>query len=188
MADWLQFLPGALIVLAAPGPTNTVMALAGAGGRRSPVMPVAAELAGYALAIALSDIVLLPLVAAWPAAALLVKLAIIAYLVVAAARLWRTPLTLDARGRTIGARDIFVTTLLNPKGFLIAVALLPLSDPHLGAHAAVFALLIVLTGLAWFWAGSRIATMSRERAVYIPRAGAVALLGFAALIGTAATS
>ena len=74
---------------------------AGAGGRRSPVIPVAAELAGYALAIALSDIVLLPLVAAWPPAALLVKLAIIAYLVVAAVRLWRTPLTLDARGRTI---------------------------------------------------------------------------------------
>jgi threonine/homoserine/homoserine lactone efflux protein len=186
MTDLLQFLLGALILLAAPGPTNTMLALAGAGSSRSPAGLLAAELAGYALAIGVSGLVLLPLIAAWPPAETIVKLAVAAYLIVAAVRLWRTPLDLEARRAAVGRRDVFLATVLNPKGLIVAVAVLPLGDPGLPLHAAIFALLVVATGAAWFWLGRRIGALSRERSIYIPRAGALALLGFAALVATAA--
>jgi threonine/homoserine/homoserine lactone efflux protein len=186
MTDPLQFLLGALILLAAPGPTNTILALAGAGSSRSPAGLLAAELAGYAVAIGLSGLVLLPIIASWPPAETIIKLAVAAYLILAAVRLWRTPFDLATRGAVVGARDVFLATLLNPKGLIVAVAVLPLSDPSLPLHAALFALLVVATGASWFWLGRRVASLSRERSVYIPRAGALALLGFAALVATAA--
>ena len=187
MTDPLQFLLGAVVLLAAPGPTNTIMALAGAGPSRSPAGLLAAELAGYAVAIVMSGLLLVPLIAWWPPASVIVKLAVAAYLVFAALRLWRTPLSLNFGVSAIGPRDVFLATLLNPKGLVVAVALLPFHDPSFLLHATMLAVLVGATGLAWFWLGRRIAALSRERSIYIPRIGAVALLGFAAIVATAAT-
>lgn len=186
MGDPLQFLLGALVLLAVPGPTNTLMALAGAGAPRSPLPFVVAALLGYGAIIGVSSIVLLPLLAHWPGAATIVKLVVAAYLVYLAYRLWLGRLSVAGALPAVTFRTVLLTTFLNPKGLIVVVAVLPMDAPHLWAYALSFAMLVAATSLGWFWLGTRIALLSGPHRTLAPDVGAVALLGFAALIAVSA--
>ena len=182
MTDPLQFLLTVVILLVPPGPTNTVMATAGAGAPRSPLPLLAAELAGYAAIIVLASLVLVPLVAAWPPAGVIIKLLVIAYLIFAAIRLWGRRIALDAMETVVGPRLVFFTTMLNPKGLIFAVAVFPHDHPQLWAYAGAFAVLVLTCGLIWFSLGRGLAALTGPRAAILPRVASVALLGFAALV------
>lgn len=181
MTDPLQFLLTVIVLLITPGPTNTMMATAGAGPTRSPVPLLAAELAGYACIITLASIVLVPLVAAWPPAGIAIKLLVIAYLIFAAVRLWGRRLVLNVPQALIGPRLVFATTFLNPKGLIFAVAVFP-HTPQIWLYALAFAALVGVCGFAWFSLGRGLARISGPRASLLPRVAAVALVGFAALV------
>lgn len=186
MTDPLQFLSAVILLLATPGPTNTVMATAGAGPRQSPLPLLLAELAGYTAIIAIASLVLVPLIAVWPPAGIILKLLVALYLVAAAVRLWTTPLAIDAATKLVGPRLVFLTTLFNPKGLVFAVAILPRDLSLIWPHAA-FAALVFACGFAWFTLGRGIAALSGRNASILPRVASVALVGFAVLlVGTAA--
>src|SRR5271157_1831827 len=87
------------------------------GVRRSLVL-IPAGAAGYLIAATLLGLALGPALAASPAAARILRLLIGAYLFVLAFRLWRKGSATDGRAAAVGAREVFVTTLLNPKALV----------------------------------------------------------------------
>jgi threonine/homoserine/homoserine lactone efflux protein len=185
MTDPLQFFLAVLLLLAVPGPTNTVMATAGATNRGEPPwLFMVAELAGYLSIIALARLIVLPLTESFPAVGTELKLIVVAYLLYAAFRLWRTRLVLDRTSDRISPRLIYVTTFLNPKGLVFALSIIPKSDPLLWAYFAGFAALVLAVGGTWFMGGRALAVLSGPRASLLPRLGALALTGFAAYLAS----
>jgi len=184
MTDPLQFLLTVAMLLLVPGPTNTLMATAGAGTPRSPLPLLAAELLGYVTIIALATVLLVPLVAAWPPAGIIIKLAVSAYLVFVAVRLWGRRVVIEDRQVAVGPRLVYVTTALNPKGLILAVAVFPHDHSQLWAFAGGFAVLVLACGYAWFSLGRGLAMLTGPRASILPRVASVALVGFAALVAS----
>jgi threonine/homoserine/homoserine lactone efflux protein len=184
MSDPLQFFLAVLTLLVTPGPTNTVMATAGAGPRRSPISLLLAELAGYLAIIWLARLALLPLIDLYPPAGIAVKVVVVAYLGYAAFRLWRNPIAVGNEAVVVGPRLVFFTTMLNPKGLIFAVAVFPGDHPQLYAYVAAFAVLVGVCGFTWFSLGRGLSLIVGRHASILPRVAAIALLGFAALLAT----
>src|SRR5690242_20022631 len=97
MTDPLQFLAAVFLLLAVPGPTNAVMAVAGGSNRSSPPwLFVGAMPAGYATRTAASRLLLLPLIGVVPPLGIALRLVVVLYLLFAAYRLWRGGPSRDA--------------------------------------------------------------------------------------------
>ena len=105
----------------------------------------------------------------------------IAYLLYVATRLWRTSLDLNRPTRPVGPKEVFLTTLLNPKGLILAVVVFPAEAAQLITFGAIFALIVLATGLAWFVLGRGLA-MAAGRTGLVSRLGSLSLLVFAALL------
>jgi len=117
----LPVLISILLLMAAPGPTNALLASHGAtsGGFRA-LVPVAAA---YGVALT-AYAMLLPFFSNAPQALVALKLICAAWLCVLAARCWRAT--------QVGAGGgFFMTTLLNPKAAFLALVL----PPSMGALA-----------------------------------------------------
>ncbi|MVA33791.1 hypothetical protein GOZ89_09190 [Agrobacterium vitis] len=148
------FLPAVLALLLAPGPTNTLMGVAGAqAGLWRVLRLLPAELAGYLTTI-------LPLVylgdelmARWPAAAVLLKIAAAIWVLVIAFKLWQAP----GQGKVLNqitASRIYLTTALNPKALVFGLVLLPAPDnPNFLPCLGLFCLLVSAVALLWGSAG-----------------------------------
>lgn len=104
MESPLVVLATALAVLAAPGPTNALLATSGAmrGVRRSLVLAPAVA-AGYLISVTLLGLALGPAIAAAPVAGRILRLLIGAYLFFLAFRLWRKGSSLKNAAREVGA-------------------------------------------------------------------------------------
>ena len=180
MTDPVQFILAVVLLLATPGPTNTVMATGGAVNRGEPPWPfMLAELGGYLAIVFTSRLALLPLIDVHPAAGVVLKCLVVAYLVLTAVKLWRTRPAADPTVGRISARMVFVTTFLNPKGLVFAVAVIPRDSPALLAYFLAFGALVLVIGLGWFIAGRTLGVLSGSRAAALPRLSAAALIGFA---------
>jgi threonine/homoserine/homoserine lactone efflux protein len=184
--DSLTFIAGSLALLAMPGPTNTLLAASGAeAGLRRSAHLLAAELAGYLLAILLIRALSEPLIAAYPGLAKLLQGLIAAYVAYLALRLWRRGAQPHAPGRCVTFPHVFATTLLNPKAAVFALVLLPAGMgpeailPRLGLLSA----LIATAGLGWVMLGAALQRRLRNPAAaglgY--RAGSVILLVLAVM-------
>jgi len=187
MTDPILFLLAVLTILGTPGPTNTLLATSGAmvGFQRS--LPLlAGELAGYAIAVAAIRILLGPLLAAVPLVGIGLKLAVIAYIVWMAIRLWRRGSGgLTEAGAEIKVRNVFLTTLLNPKALIFSLSVLPQEHPLLWAYVAAFFTVIPLAGSGWILLGRTVGLVAGERHTgTIRRVASVALFGFAGLIAS----
>src|SRR5689334_17768494 len=91
MADPLQFAFAVLLLLGVPGPTNTVMATAGAVNRGERVWSaLLAELVAYLAIVLLARFALLPLIDLYAWVGTVLKCAAVAFLAYAAIKLWRT--------------------------------------------------------------------------------------------------
>lgn len=147
------FLFGMAALLLAPGPTNTLMGLAGArGGLPRVVRLLPAELAGYLTTI-------LPLVwlgqgflQHWPMAAVLLKLAAAAWVMVLALRLWGAG---DGGTKAaVTAGRVYVTTALNPKALVFGLVFLPgIADPAFATRLALFSIMVAAAAVLWGLAG-----------------------------------
>lgn len=139
-----------LALLLAPGPTNTLMAVAGAShglGRVLRLLPV--ELAGYLTTVVPLALLGAGLASHAPRAALALKLVAALWVMVLAVRLWRSG-GAGGSGFRIGAGRIFITTLLNPKALIFGLVLLPapaLAD--FAARLSIFAALVLTAALVW---------------------------------------
>jgi len=144
-----------LVLLAAPGPTNTLLAVAGAerGWRPSlsliPVVPLAYLATTTPLALigaGLLDEV--------PSARAVVTLLAAAWVFHLAQGLWRGPRAQDGR-RVVTARQVAITTLLNPKALIVGLVLLPAANStHLLSNLLIFWAEAVAVSCLWTALGS----------------------------------
>ncbi|MGJ5175736.1 LysE family translocator [Bradyrhizobium oligotrophicum] len=123
------FVLSAAALLATPGPTNTLLATAGAGrGVRASVHLLLAELSGYLLAILTLRVVLGPVIATTPIVGHALRVAVVLYLLHLAVALWRHGSASAADVAPVTFRRVLITTLLNPKAIIFAFTLLPPAD------------------------------------------------------------
>lgn len=186
MTDPLLFFLAALALLAAPGPTNTLLATSGAtGGMRASLPSIGAALAAYLVAIAAYRLALAPLFAAHPVAGATLKVLVALYVVWLAIRIWRSATRVG--NSPPGMRDVFVATLLNPKGLIAALTILPADGPAMPWYLAVFAAIVVVAGFGWALLGRVLANAAGEGyRTFVPRAASVLLVGFAGLLAASA--
>jgi threonine/homoserine/homoserine lactone efflux protein len=143
-----------LALLLTPGPTNTLLFVAGSErGWSRALRLIPAEIAGYLsvtvpLAIAGGQLVA-SVPALRPAIAVLAGLWV-AYL---ALRLWRLPDPASGGAQAVSARSVLVTTMLNPKALIFGLVLLP-SPTQLTFNILLFATQIALVASAWSGLGA----------------------------------
>lgn len=186
-----SFLAGLVLLLIVPGPTNTLLATAGATtGLSSAFRLLAAEMLAYLIAVVLLGYALAPLLAQVPRLSTGLQVAASLYLVGTAFRLWRADPGRTPRDVVTG-RLVFTTTLLNPKSLVIAFGLMPagwtLGLPTALPHLALMALIIPAIGGLWLLAG-RLGTLGMGPGIArsAPRVSAMALALFAILLARAA--
>lgn len=146
-----EFMLALLALLLTPGPTNTLVALAGAErGWRGAMRLWPFEAAAYTLITVPLAIGGASFVAAQGTLRLTLTLIAAAWVSYLAVRMWRLPDRNMMGPEQNGAAKLFVTTLCNPKGFVIGLILLP-SQAHLTGAVAIFmAMLLAVSGI---WAG-----------------------------------
>lgn len=186
MTDFLAFAAAVIGLLAVPGPTNTLLATAGAAvGARSAFRLLPAEIGGYLVAIGFLTQAVAPLLAGIPAAPLVAKAIASLWLAWLAMRLWRGAGDFDrGNGSPICFRDVFLTTLLNPKAFIFAFGIFPAADARgLLPYAALFSVLVVACGGAWVLLGGAIGRSSRRWLARenVSRGSAIVLAAFSLL-------
>lgn len=149
------FFTAILGLLLTPGPTNTLMGLAGASaGPRRVVRLIPAEILGYLTTILPLALIGHTLLADFPMAAQAVKLAAAAWVMVLAVKLWGRG-SLDHMGGDITGWRVYVTTVLNPKALIIALVLLPSpAAPGFLSRLALFCLTAAGVALVWGGAGT----------------------------------
>lgn len=193
MIEALSFFAGSLALLATPGPTNTLLATSGAArGFRASLTLLWGELLGYMLSISVLIAAVGPVLAAMPAVGLALRVAICLYLLHLAWSFWTHGEAQIVDARPVTVRRVLVTTLLNPKAAIFAFVLIPpgmsgdlaASLPWMGPLCG----LIAAVGASWIALG---AAMRRGFQVAVTpqvcyRAGAIALLMFAGMIGVSA--
>jgi len=189
MTDEFSFIIVALALLATPGPTNTLLATSGAAsGFRKSLVLLFGEFLGYMIAIAVLIAAMGPIIARAPNFGLALRIVSGLYLLHVAWKLWGHTEEMLLRKGGVSLRQVFVTTLLNPKALILAFAIIPFgSTGDIGKSApwlAALSLLIAIVGSCWIAAGSALqkgmgATAS---ALKCCRPGAIVLTLFAALI------
>ncbi|MCZ0962572.1 LysE family translocator [Paracoccus benzoatiresistens] len=149
------FLSAVLGLLLTPGPTNTLMGLAGAsGGLRRVMRLLPAEILGYLTMILPLAFIGHGLMADHPLAAQIIKLTAAAWVMFLAVKLWGRG-SLAQAGGEITAGRVYLTTVLNPKALIIGLVLLPAP----GADAffprlAMFCLTAAGVAMIWGSAGA----------------------------------
>jgi threonine/homoserine/homoserine lactone efflux protein len=131
-----------------------------------------------------------PFVAAEPVFGQILSGLVCAYLVYMSLSLWRrSTLPLDV-ARPVTLTNVFIATLLNPKAIVFAFTVLPHTGSidlvQLAPWLVALVGFIALAGTSWIILGAAVIKGSGHGPRLGYRAGAVALLVFAMLLGTRA--
>ena len=150
-------------LLITPGPTNTLLFLAGAErGWRPSLRLIPAELAGYLLMVLPLALVGVALLHDAPRARAVVAIAAGLWVAWLAVKLW-LPQTEQNGPQRVSAGLVFTTTMLNPKALIFGLVLLPSPD-HLGGHLALFSSLVMAVAAGWAGFGAWLGGMSGKDA------------------------
>ncbi|HRQ81753.1 MAG TPA: LysE family transporter, partial [Azospirillaceae bacterium] len=155
MTDPILFLTAVMLVLLTPGPTNTLLAAAGAAGGakagwRLPLM----EAAAYLVSVSLLGWGIGPVAEAVPALKTALRLAAGLYLAYVAFTLWRSGVATLGERRAVGPAQVFTATLLNPKCLIFAFGLVPMDHPAAALYLAAFAGCVLTAGTGWLLLGA----------------------------------
>lgn len=185
--NFLTFVAATCFLLALPGPTNTLLATSGAGvGVSRSLYLLAAELAGYLLAIAVLRLALGPVVSDVPLVGAVLRVAVTVYVLCLAAMLWRFRASDLRSSAPVTFAQVLLATLLNPKAMVFAFLLLPLEAglADLLPWLATIALQIVVAGAGWVTLGATLGRGARRlgHPDLITRTGAVTLVAVTGLI------
>lgn len=176
------FVLALLALLATPGPTNTLLALAGSRQGRAAATLLPAELLGY-----LAAVLPLSLARLWvdPAAGslgTLLQIAAAVWVASLALRLGLQPPAGACDAPQVTPGRIFLTTLLNPKVLVVALVLMqPPSAPGYLSELAAFILLVPLIGLGWTRLGALLQGRGHPRRARLFQQGAALWLAALAL-------
>jgi threonine/homoserine/homoserine lactone efflux protein len=175
-----------LAILATPGPTNTLLATAGAtDGLRRALVLIPAEAVGYFTAIlglrlVLGPLVSEPLVGNSAMVIATLRLLVAGYLLWVSWRLWIRGADPATEGGTfITTGQVFLTTLLNPKAIVFALGIIPFAVPHVSLYLIAFQLMAAAVGILWIAGGAMLGRLAKNRSTLIPRMGAAILGVFA---------
>ncbi len=180
----LPFALSVALILAVPGPTNTLLsASGGTKDLRHAAELIAAEVVAYLTAIAVLRVAGHWATALLPGLAPLLQASIAAYLLVLAWQLWKSGTVAAAAESPVGPRQVFLVTLTNPKALVFAYGIFPaaLDGLVVAGHALVFALITAAVATTWILIGImlRRGLLSRGAAHLVPRIAAVVILVFA---------
>lgn len=182
-----QFTLTILLLLCTPGPTNTLMALGGFSRGWARALPlVAGELGGYLTVIVPVTTVAAPFFTAYPQASLIAKAAAAIWVLWLSYGLWNAEKK-SGRGVEISLRQVFLTTLLNPKALIIALVIMPHGAPlELLPWLGLFAGLVILAANGWILFGRMLGRTERFaiKPVLMRRVAAACLLVFAMILTT----
>lgn len=186
MSELLPFVFAVLALLATPGPTNTLMAAAGAQRGVARSLPLlAGELGGYFIAITVWIELVGAAAAGQPMVPVVAKFVAAAFLLWSAWKLWTNAERADLAQRGITLGRVFATTLVNPKALVFAFAIFP----HLGfvarlPYLGVFGTLVVGTAIGWMALGTIAARTSAGllTSSRVEQITAIALAVFATLL------
>lgn len=181
---------GALgLLLIMPGPTNTVLAVAGSErGFVRGVPLIFMVVFGYLTTVLVLLAFAAPLLHAHPALAKAVAVAAAVWVLTLAVRMWRS----GAQGKggdEFSALALYTTTVLNPKGLVIGLALLPEGTiTQIAPYLAAMVIVVSAVSLIWLSLGATaIRSLSLRHPVLVSRGAAGSLAVFAAaLAGRAA--
>jgi threonine/homoserine/homoserine lactone efflux protein len=188
MTDLPSFFFAVLLLLLVPGPTNTLLLTAGATqGLRRALPLLAAEALGYLVTIhlllVLTGLVIAQVAAIKPA----IQITCALYLLYLAWEIWRGSFAPQS-ARVISFHTVLITTLLNPKAFILAFAIVPYthtSDWRFDLpYFLIMQFTIVSAGFSWVALGALIRSgkIAHVPAALIQRGGAIALALFAGLL------
>lgn len=181
----IEFILAVAVLLATPGPTNTLMWLGGfSRGWRHALPLLTAEIAGYLTVVVPVATLAGPLLQQHPLLMDIAKLAASAWLLLLAIRLWRRSADAKAPGE-VRWLQVYTTTLLNPKALIVALVLMPPGTlATILPWLALFAALILVFGGCWIAAGSLVQRFGAGRIGprLARRVAAVFLVGFALLL------
>lgn len=190
MISATAFASAIVILLAVPGPTNSLLFLSGAErGFRPSLKLLFGEAAGYLSVVVPLATAAGPFFGSHPVAAASLKMVAAAWIAFLAFKLWNRPAS--ARGTSsVSVKGIFITTLLNPKALVIGLTIMPSGSlaeilPWIGLF------MVMLAGIAigWIAAGavaSQAASSSFDPARTLSRLAAALLVGFSMLMTTSA--
>ena len=187
MTDLILFLSASALLLAAPGPTNTLLGVSGAlvGIRRSLGLLVA-ECVAYTLSIGILVVFAAPLIQQVPVVGMILRGVSALYLSWAAVSLWRKSHQMVQALQRISSRQVFFATLLNPKGLVIAFALVPSKISHasiqVAGYIAALCIVIAAIGLAWICLGAMFGRTTKANDALMSKIGAGALATFALIL------
>mgnify|MGYP001033587949 CR=1 FL=1 len=154
-----------LLLLVTPGPTNSLVLLAGAErGFFGALRLIPAELSGYLLAVLPLTLIGASVLEGHHGLRAGVTVVAAIWVAVLAVRLWRVPVAV-ARAQSVGSRALFITTALNPKSLIFGLVLLPSPD-RLAANVILFAILVVTVAVLWASLGAAL----RSGGAHQPRA------------------
>lgn len=186
MIELLSIFPVSALILAMPGPTNTLLFSSSLmRGFAASVPLIATELVAYGIAISAWGMLLQGLMAQHAWIALVLKLSAALYVAWLATKIWRFQSS-PAVQPAISRRQVFTTTLLNPKAFLFATFVMPqnvFASPTVwAAGMGAFAAALVPVSVGWCLLGCSLHSGRHHRPL-IPahvmlRGAAIALCGF----------
>ena len=158
--NFFVFALSTAVILVTPGPTNTLLATAGLERGAKGALPlIACELVGYLMAISAWGCILTPLQDKYPWLAILVRAASSFYLICIAVKVWRAATVLPSlRPQTIGAKTLFIATILNPKALIFSSLIFPsISIDNIQVYLialALFSCMVVPIGIVWTMFGA----------------------------------
>lgn len=180
-----EFAAAVLVLLATPGPTNTLLSLAAwsRGARRAAPL-LLGEIGGYLTVIVPVALLAAPFLAQHPSIMPAVKLGAGLWVLFLAVRLWRkagAPASSDG----IGVAQVYVTTVLNPKAPIIALVIMPHGAfRDILPWLAAFVTLTAMAGTGWLLAGSGLGRTAQGwlSGATVRRAAALCLVCFSMIL------
>jgi threonine/homoserine/homoserine lactone efflux protein len=181
----IEFTGAILLLLLTPGPTNTLMALAGYSRGIVRALPfIGSEVGGYLLVIVPVATLAGPFFEATPSLSMIIRVLASIWVLFLSYRLWFHGKSQQVV-RGVTPSDVFVTTILNPKALIVALVIMP--------HGALLALipwiacfvgLVVFAASGWIVLGNYMAGARgfRLRPDAISKVAATCLLVFAAIL------
>ncbi|SMD09641.1 hypothetical protein [Rhizobium sp. RU36D] len=186
MPEMTGFLLATALLLLTPGPTNTLLAMA--GGERGFIrsLPlILAEITGYLTTILPVTLFAAAFLADNPRIGGALKLASAAWVLYLAIKLWKpVPGERKDMAGLITSGRVYLTTVLNPKALIIGLVLMPQGGFNVvGPHLALFAATVLVVASLWIAAGATLIRAARLRhPLAIPRVAAVMLCLFSGML------